>query len=502
MRTEFLDGQLADLEMRFVAVTDDFLPPMPIIMLESSDPLLIQLGGIAAGMSGSPIFTEEGTWGAVGYGFAFQDSPPYYCFATPIEWIIGQRSPAPLAKPVATWRGREVIPLEIPFLVTGVNASMTEDRQRDFAPGRPLAVAVVLGDELAAAAVGTVSYLDGDRVYGFAHSMQGVGPVQLPIIESRTLGPVSGVESPFKYGTLNPTVRGTLTEDRRPAVRGVLDDGPELAPIQTTYMLPSGQVELSHFMARGIHQSELQSALVAPTIFRPLLGRVDNEPDHSLRVTTDIAFEGTDLVLSRSRLYANPTGRLHQLVNQAVEVLAEDLRPLMSREDYALEVKRAEVRLEVIPEPRYGKVTGILADSVAYPGLPLVVKAVLRVGRQRDREIELGLPLADTLAAGTYEIQFGSVAEFAQASEFSTESLFDFSAFDPSAEEETMEAAFTRLNQPDRNVLLQARLMSVPDDWSDPVVVAETEEYPVDLYLSGVVIQRIMVNNEQGDLTR
>ena len=128
-----------------------------------------------------------------------------------------------------------------------------------------------------------------------------------------------------------------------------------------------------------------------------------------------------------------------------------------------------------------------------------VLSSLLRVGRQRDREIELGLPLADTLAAGTYEIQFGSVAEFAQASEFSPESLFDFSAFDPSAEEETMEAAFTRLNQPDRNVLLQARLMSVPGDWSEPVVVAETEAIPVDLHLSGVALQEVTVKTDEPD---
>ena len=56
--------RLTDLEMRFIQVIDDFLPPMPVYMVEASDPVLIQLGGIAKGMSGSPVFTEQGTWGA------------------------------------------------------------------------------------------------------------------------------------------------------------------------------------------------------------------------------------------------------------------------------------------------------------------------------------------------------------------------------------------------------------------------------------------------------
>ena len=63
LRTEFANGELADLEMTFVQVVDDFLAPIPVYMVEASDPVLIQLGGIAQGMSGSPIFTEQGTWG-------------------------------------------------------------------------------------------------------------------------------------------------------------------------------------------------------------------------------------------------------------------------------------------------------------------------------------------------------------------------------------------------------------------------------------------------------
>ena len=74
LRTEFARGELADLEMTFVQVVDDFLAPMPVYMLEASDPVLIQLGGIARGMSGSPIFSEQGTWGAIAYGFPSQDS--------------------------------------------------------------------------------------------------------------------------------------------------------------------------------------------------------------------------------------------------------------------------------------------------------------------------------------------------------------------------------------------------------------------------------------------
>ena len=70
MRTEFANGELVDLEMKFIEVVDDFLPPMPVYMVEASDSVLVSLGGIARGMSGSPVFSAQGTWGAIAYGFS------------------------------------------------------------------------------------------------------------------------------------------------------------------------------------------------------------------------------------------------------------------------------------------------------------------------------------------------------------------------------------------------------------------------------------------------
>ena len=123
-----------------------------------------------------------------------QDSPPYYFFATPIEWVIGTRSAVPAAKRTATWQGNRITPLEIPLLSTGLNgvhprpqgrsallsqanaAGLTQERQAGFEAGRPLTVGFLLG-ELTLGALGTISYVEGNRVYGFGHPMDRSGPV-------------------------------------------------------------------------------------------------------------------------------------------------------------------------------------------------------------------------------------------------------------------------------------------------------------------------------------
>ena len=479
MRTEFAHGELADLEMTFVQVVDDFLAPMPVYMVESSDPVLIQLGGIAKGMSGSPIFTEQGTWGAIAYGFSAQDNPPYYFFATPIEWVIGTRGMMPAAKRTATWEGNRITPLEIPLLSTGLNgvhplperrssllsgasaAGLTQERQESFEAGRPLAVGLLLG-ELTLGSLGTISYVDGNRIYGFGHPMSGSGPVALPIIEAKVLGEISNLSAPFKFATLNPTVRGILTEDRLPAVRGVLGEQPRLIPIRSVYAFPSGsELELTHRMAAV--GSYTASALISNAFFVPLANRVDNDPNYSIRVATGISFAGTySAALTRSRLYSTPGGQLMASISAAYDDVSLALEELMTRSDHAVYVRGAGVHVEVIPETRFATVMQVAADEVISLGSTLDITTSLRVGRYRDQKVELALSVPDTLLPGFYQLEVGSAAELGP------DALSFVPPPGPPEGEETLDDIFARLNKPDENIFLKARLSFVAPPRPEP----------------------------------
>ena len=528
MRTEFASGQLADLEMTFIQVVDDFLPPMPVYMVEASDPVLIQLGGIAQGMSGSPIFTEQGTWGAIAYGFNQQDSPPYYFFATPIEWVIGNRGAMPLAKSAATWEENGITPLTIPLLGTGFNpayelddlpfqseltpAGRAAQNQDSFEAGRPLAVGLMLG-EVTIASLGTISYIDGNRIYGFGHPMSGSGAVELPIIEAVVLGPISNLSAPFKFATLNPTVRGTLTEDRLPAVRGMLGEGPELIPLKSVYTFSSGNVlELTHRLATV--EPSTTAGLVALALASPLLNRVENESNHSVRVRTDISFVETDSILARSRLYAEPEGQLLSLIFNASADLGGILSQLMTRNDYVLQMREAEIYIDMLSESRFGKIVGVAADTVISAGSTLSIRTSLRVGRREDREIEMAFSIPDTLPMGVYQLEGGSVATlgagFAGESSDPFGGLFDFLGSD-----ETLEDFFARVNGIDENVILKARLTSdipaeeqalrdsLPDNFPSNLpldflglqsaTAPVSMEKDVDLFLEGSQMLRIRV---------
>ena len=481
LRTEFANGQLTDLEMTFIQVVDGFLPPMPVYMVEASDPILIQLKGIAKGMSGSPIFTEQGTWGAISYGPNGQTSPPYYFFATPIEWVIGREGPMPLAKPAATWAGNRIAPLEIPVLRTGfapnqqglsvrgevTPAGKTAQHQTSFAPGRPLAVGSLLG-EFTQASLGTISYVEGDRVYGFGHQLVNAGLVEMPIIEAQVLAEISSVQAPYKYAALNPTVRGTLTGDFLPGVRGQLGEGPELVPIRSVYVLPSGrEIEYRHRM-------EKTSRLLMLAFFTPLSNEVPNELNRSMRVRTNISFVGTDSILAHSRLYASAESFLYSQIRSATEDLNGIIRQLLTRDDYELQLREAEIHIELLAESRFAKIVAVAADTVVSAGSTLPVATSLRVGRRRDQAIELALSIPDELPVGVYRLEVGSAAALRGDEPFGAlGGVGDEAPSGPSGppgppaapsgaeSDETLEEFFARVNGPDEHVVLKAQLTFV-----------------------------------------
>ena len=204
--------------------------------------------------------------------------------------------------------------------------------------------------------------------------------------------------------------------------------------------------------ARGVNHSGLLSVAV----FSPLFNRLENEGNHSLRVTTDISFAVTDSTLSRSRLYADPGGRLLGLISSADFDLFDALAQLTSRSDYSLRVQAAEVHVEMIPEPRFAQVMEVAADTVVSPGDVLTVTTSLRVGRRSDREIELELSLPDTLPPGVYQLEAGSAASLPDV-DGGSDPFFGFFDAGPGAGEETLEDAFARLNEADGNIQLKAR---------------------------------------------
>jgi hypothetical protein len=215
--------------------------------------------GVGPGFSGSPIYCGGRNAGAISE--AIGEYGGKTVLATPIEEILANPPDAPRGKPIAR-RARvgRVLPLAAPLTVSGLDRGLaaaltragaaTTRRQVLAAPAMPLApfpvspprpgsamsVGYSSGD-LAVGAVGTVAYVDGDRVWGFGHPFENSGLRALLLQDAYVYTVISNpnagddIGSTYKLAAVGHDL-GTISNDATAAVVGRSGATPPTIPVR------------------------------------------------------------------------------------------------------------------------------------------------------------------------------------------------------------------------------------------------------------------------------
>jgi hypothetical protein len=232
----------------------------PRILIRVSGPAVDETG-IGPGFSGSPIYCPDAQGVARSIG-AISESVGEYggkvALATPIEAVLGVPVDAPRAAeaPATLARAR---PLTAPLTITGLEPRLGGALQaaaarrgrtllavpagplgsfpvQQLRPGSAFGVGYASGD-LAASAIGTVAYTDGDRVWGFGHPLDGVGARALLLQDAYVFHVVNNpvvipdLSGTYKYAAAGHDV-GTLSNDALAAVAGRVGALPPTIPVR------------------------------------------------------------------------------------------------------------------------------------------------------------------------------------------------------------------------------------------------------------------------------
>ncbi len=239
-------ADIASFDVEVVDVVEgDPIARQPLLLVRVSGPV-VDASGIAEGFSGSPVVCDGRIAGAIAYGSG--DYGNRLGYATPIEEMLGQ----PVPTPPGARRDpalRHARPLATPIAVSGVApavfapfaraaartglrlvavpASPVGDRfpSQRLEPGSSVAVGLSSG-AVTSGAVGTVTYVDGDRVWAFGHPYQAAGVRSLLLQDAWVYTVVDnplGLENAVSSKLAAPGHDlGTLTYDGRDGVFGVV----------------------------------------------------------------------------------------------------------------------------------------------------------------------------------------------------------------------------------------------------------------------------------------
>ncbi len=329
-RTVFAGNTIDDFSVHILGVLHNIIGPNRDLILAKLEGGPLATTGVIAGMSGSPVYVDGRLIGAVSYALGSFPKEPF-AGITPISEMTGAiDAPGPrpaVADLTLSWPAtpadvfgtlqhlaeRSVAPIQLlprPASVSSVGsladlapalrpigAAMVmsgfapgiDAKLRDalapagtarpsagrqgpvvsaamLHPGDPVGVSLIRGD-LEMGATGTVTYVDGERVYAFGHPFLNLGPAEFAMTQPHVYAVLPSLDSSLKIATLGPVI-GTLSQDRSTAVGGTLGAGPR--EVQVSVTLSSAGSADQHFAFQVVRDQLLTPLMTYTALLNAL----------------------------------------------------------------------------------------------------------------------------------------------------------------------------------------------------------------------------------------
>jgi hypothetical protein len=455
-RTVMKGTKVEEFDAEVLGVLKNTSPGRDMVLCRLSG-LGLEKTGVVAGMSGSPIYIDGKLLGAVAYAWPYGKEPiagvTPFCqmheFAEAYERRdlgeqgkpvkVGLREPvriggktfesatvsascdaspgeadglwmAPLRTPLAA-SGFTAHSLELlrercggagltPVMGGAASAKAADDaKDAPLEAGGPLALAMITGD-FDLSGMGTVTAIDGDRVYGWGHPFMGLGSCEFPLMTGyiHTIYPRQTVS--FKMGSPLRTV-GVVNADVSTCIAGWLGRKPDMLPVRMTVTLGEKDAARTYDV-----QTVRQRALVSNLVYTALTNSVDMEGELPEEMTAEfearVVLDGRDPVVIHDVFSGMSGGRapaaLYGQVGAALNLLVNNpFEPLR--------VTRVECDTKVAPVRRTADIDTMELDSDAYePGAEVRASVYVRPYKGAPRRLTARLRLPDDLPEGDYAV--------------------------------------------------------------------------------------------------
>ena len=252
-------------------------------------------------------------------------------------------------------------------------------------PGDAVGVAFVTG-ALELGATGTVTHIDGDRVYAFGHPMYNLGPTEFPMTRAYVYTVLPSLFSSAKLSATNEVI-GTFTQDRATAIAGRLGPGPRLLPVTMT--LASSRAAPRTFKF-SVVRDQLFTPLMAYTALVNTLSSYERQfGTATYTLTGTVALRKYDPIV-----FDNVFAGDNSSSSAAASVVAP-LTALINNDYESVDIESVELKVTSTEEPLTATVERVwLDDPHPRPGRTVPLKVLLRTYRGQDllRTIPVAIP--------------------------------------------------------------------------------------------------------------
>ncbi len=394
---------IREIPLKYLGTYNDFGGPgydLHLVELEGPDAERV---GIANGMSGSPVYLEGELIGALSYRLGLIPKTAVAGVTPLSNMLAADRVPG--VQPPRSVSG--IVPIATPVLVGGMPAAVQQwlapeldalglvlvpggggsSTAAELKPGSPVGVELVRGD-MRIAATGTVTWVDGDRVYAFGHPFLGMGRVEMPMVAAEVIHTLADLAGSIKLANVGAEM-GAIVEDREGAIVGRLGQTARMIPLDLI-------VRGADYGEQSFHYEMIPHARLAPVLAGAVIGSslqgAGYSQDTTMLARGHVRLRGRpDLPLEMAFASGGGTDPTMAIATEVLMTLANlGLNPFDE-----LEVEGLTLEIDAHLGP-----TSYQVEEVQYsrrmldPGAPLRIRCILRKyrGDTVAHELELALP--------------------------------------------------------------------------------------------------------------
>jgi SpoIVB peptidase S55 len=432
-RSVFKGTKIDTFDVEVIGVMKNVDVRRDIVLVRCSGANL-EVTGVQSGMSGSPVYIDGKLLGAVAYTWLYSKIP--LAGITPIKQMLSfaddlKLDPAPaklasrelkLDRPFQ-WKGATyetvrfspetpsrstaagAVPtltqITTPIVTSGLTKSVVRELNDRFSPhglmfvqggaagkgamaaaadvklepGSAMAVALMTGD-YEMAGVGTTTYVDGDRVYGWGHPFFGTGATKLVLMSGYIHTVLPSLRLSFKMGTQVKAL-GTLEYDTASAIIGRLGVQTPMMPISVS-VVRGKAVPKRTYNVRVVREKELMPFLTFMALANTFAAEGGLPKDITIKMSAKLTFKRhSPLVIEDIYAGSSYTGELARF--SVFEEVMGRLFALVDNPFEPVEVSAVECSTETFAGRRSAGIRSMRLDqSEVLPGEELSARIVLK----------------------------------------------------------------------------------------------------------------------------
>lgn len=252
-------------------------------------------------------------------------------------------------------------------------------------PGDAVGVGLLTGDfELGA--TGTVTHVDGDRVYAFGHPLYNLGPTQFPMTRAEVQVVLPSLMASSKLASFGEVI-GTVQQDRATAIAGRMGPGPSLIPVTITLNSDRGPSRTFSFgVVRDFTFTPLLAYLSVSNVLTSYERGV-GPASFSIRGQAAIRSEGD---LSFEDIFSG-----EQASGGTAAYVAGPLTALLKNAGENVQVERIALTIDASEQPRSARIERVWLDTTRpRSGQDAIVNVALRTARGEEivRQVPIQIP--------------------------------------------------------------------------------------------------------------